>query len=564
METMKKISYILPLLMLTALAGNTAHAQSLDEAIILTRNEQFAKAGSVFRTLLANDPRNGAIWFNYGEHFLDSDRTDSAAIAYRKGVELHGLHPLPHVGQGKLAMARGDEAAAAQHFQQAFDAVNNKLNKFDKKMKALVHREVAAAYAFGEKPDLAKALEQANLAIGLDATDPETYIVKGDILLARNPSDASAPLAEYRRAMDLSPLPVRGTARRALMYHKGANYDAAITEYTKAIGLDAAYAPAYRGRAESYFRVRKYNEATADYNKYLELNRGDQSARIRYAQFLYLVQDYPASLKLIDELQAEGVKNNTLARLKGYNLVELKDTVNALPALDAYLAAQPAEGVISSDLQYYGRAVALLGNDSLAGEKLFAAAAMPTADPELYMEAGNYFTKARMLDKAVLAYQAKVQSSKVAVNDWYYLGSVAQRAKQFAVADDAWEHYVEKQPNIYQGYMGRARANVGLDSTRTTWQAAPYYEEVVRKMKAEEIAKSPADAEEAYFYLGFYHFTMTKDLPAAKCWFERVKAVNAGTANTKNANDMLLTKELKDVRPSACEPMPQGMGGIGQ
>ncbi|MDX9750510.1 MAG: tetratricopeptide repeat protein [Flavobacteriales bacterium] len=561
---MKKTRHTLLLAALATVVAGTARAQSLDQAVALTRNEQFAKAGAMFRVLLANDPRNGAIWYHYGEHFLDSDRADSAAIAYRKGVELHTLHPLPHVGQGKLAQGRGDAAAAQAHFQKALEAADNKLNKFDKKTKALVHREIAAGYAFGDTPDLAKALEQVDRAIALDPADAEAHIVKGDILLARNPSDATAPLAEYRRAMDLSTLPVRGTARRALMYHKGANYEAAITEYTKAIALDPAYAPAYRGRAESYFRVRKYAEATADYDTYLELNRGDQSARVRYAQFLYLVQDYPASLKLIEELQAEGVENNTLARLKGYSLVELKDTANALPALEAYLAAQPADALISSDLQYYGRAVALLGNDSLAGEKLFAAAAMPTADPDLYMGAGSYFTKARMLDRAVEAYQAKVHSAKVAVNDWYYLGSVAQRAKQFAVAENAWAQYVEKQPNIHQGYMGRARAHVGLDSTRTAWTAVPWYEEVVRKMKPEDIAKSPADAEEAYFYLGFYHFTVTKGLPAAKCWFERVKAVNAGTANTKNANDMLLTKELKDVRASACEPMPQGMGEAGQ
>ena len=554
----------IPLILLTALSSTLVRSQSLEEAITLTRNEQFDKAGAMFRTLLANDPRNGAIWFHYGEQFLHSDRIDSAAMAYRKGAELHTLHPLPHAGLGKLAQGRGDAIAAEQHFQKAIAMANDKLNKYDKKMKAVVHREVATGYAYGEKPDPAKALEQVQQAITLDPTDAESYIVKGDILFARNPSDASGPLAEYRRALDLSPLPVRATTRRALMYYKGANYDVAIDEYSKAIALDAGYAPAYRGRAEAYFRTRKYAEATADYNKYLELNRGDQSARVRYAQFLYLVQDYPASLKLIEELQAEGVKNNTLARLKGYNLVELKDTANALAALDAYLAVQPADAVISTDMQYYGRAVALVGNDSLAGEKLLAAAAMPQADPELYMEAGNYFTKARMLDKAVQAYQGKVRSGKVAVNDWYYLGSVAQRAKQFAVADSAWARYTEKQPGIYQGYMGRARANVGLDSTRTTWQAVPFYEEVVRKMKAEEIARSPADAEEAYFYLGFYHYTVTKDLAASKCWFERVKAVNAGTVNTKNANDMLLTKDLKDIRPSTCEPVPQGPTASGQ
>ena len=342
-------------------------------------------------------------------------------------------------------------------------------------------------------------------------------------------------------------------SRRGLVYHRAKNYDAAIAEYDKAIAIEPGFAPAYRGRAESHFGKRDFQKAKADYDEYLKLNSGSQSAMVRYAQFLYLVQDYQQSLDLISKLQTTGVDNNTLMRIKGYNQVELKDSVNAMTTLDAYFAKQPQEKVIPSDLQYYGRAVALTGNDSLAGEKIMAAAAMPNADPELYMEAGSYFQKAKMFSRAVAAYQAKTNSAKVAVNDWYYLGGAAIKAGEFAVADMAWTKYIEKQPNIYQGYLGRARANVGLDPDKQTWQAKPFFEDALRRMKPEEVTKSPRDAEEAMFYLGFYNFYSTKDLPAAKCWFEKVKTVNAGTNNTKVANDMLLSKELKDVTPAACE-----------
>lgn len=298
---------------------------------------------------------------------------------------------------------------------------------------------------------------------------------------------------------------------------------------------------------------RKYDLATADYDKYLELNKGDKDAMVRYAQFLFLVKKYQESLTMIQQLEGSGVKNIVLTRIKGYDMVELGDTVNAVPTLESYFAEQPQEKVLSTDLQYYGRAIALLGNDSLAGEKLMAAAAMLKADPELYSEAGSFFQKARMFDKATLAYQAKVNSPKVVTNDWYYLGGAANKAKQFTVADEAWTKYAEKQPNIYQGYLGRARANVGMDPDKKTWQARPFYEDVIRKMKPEDVTKARVDAEEAYFYLGFYHFYSTKDLASAKCWFEKVKALNAGTNNTKVSNDMLLSKELKDVKAATCE-----------
>ncbi|MBL0125883.1 MAG: hypothetical protein IPP83_00180 [Flavobacteriales bacterium] len=251
-------------------------------------------------------------------------------------------------------------------------------------------------------------------------------------------------------------------------------------------------------------------------------------------------------------MEQEGVKNNSLARLKGYDLVELKDSTRAVQAMEAYFAVQPTDKLLSSDVQYYGRAIALLGNDSLAGEKLLAAARMKERTPTSSRKPDRC-SSARLYTKAMEAYKAKVASGKVAVNDWYYLGGIALRAQAYGTADTAWAEYITKQPSIYQGYLGRARANVGLDPEKKTWQAHTYYEEVTRRMKPEEVTKSPSDAEEAYFYLGFYHFYSTKDLTMAKCWFEKVKATNAGTANTKIANDMLLSKDLKDVRAGACE-----------
>ena len=78
--------------------------------------------------------------------------------------------------------------------------------------------------------------------------------------------------------------------------------------------------------------------------------------------------------------------------------------------------------------------------------------------------------------------------------------------------------------------------------------------DALRKMKPEEQAgKAAKDAEEAMFYLAFHAFYSTKEMPIAKCWFEKVKALNTGTERTKQSSDMLLSKELKDVAPAACE-----------
>ena len=75
-------------------------------------------------------------------------------------------------------------------------------------------------------------------------------------------------------------------------------------------------------------------------------------------------------------------------------------------------------------------------------------------------------------------------------------------------------------------------------------------------MKPEEKEKYKADLEEALNYMGLYNLynKEAKDLPKARCYFEKVKALNAGTSITKQVNEvMLLTKDLKDVAPGNCD-----------
>lgn len=531
----------------------TANAQTpLEMASKLTDNERFEQATAAIMAVLASESTNGDAWFHLGENYYYNDKLDSANYAYSRGVAVNPLMPLNAVGVAKVLQAQGKTTEARTAFDAAIANAIDKKTKMDKSMQAAVYREAAEGLTYGAVKDPATAVVFIERSIELNAADPEAYIVKGDAMFEQNPREASEPMANYKKAADLQRTKAKPVAKKAFMYYRAKNFDASIAEYDNAIAIDPAYAPAYRGRAEAYYFKRDFAKATADYDKYLELNKGNESARVRYAQFLFLVEKYKESLDLINTLEVGGVKNKVLTRLKAYNYVELKDSLNAMPAIEAYMKGQPEDELIPSDLQYYGRAISMLGNDSLAGEKLLDAAKMKNADPQLFMEAGAMFNKAKMYKRATEAYQGKTMSGKVEVNDYYYLGSTAQRAQQYAIADSAWAKYITYQPDIHQGYMGRARANVGLDPDKVTWQAKPFYEEVIRKMKPEDVTKSPNDIEEANFYLAFYYYT-ANDWPTAKCYFQKVSDIAAGTGNTKIAMDMLLTKELKDLQPTPCE-----------
>lgn len=564
---MKAISVYRSVLFACVASTLAAQGQTLREAVALTENERFVVADELFRKLLSANPKDGETWFYYGENFFYNERLDSAETCYRRGVEYNPRHPLSHAGLGKMLWAKGAKAEAQAQFQEAVAMAADKTNKYDKKMQAVAQREVAEGYAYGNGRDLKVAMEFVEKSLLLDPNDPEAYILKGDIQLEMNPSDATGPLMNYKKAIDFAPMSARPISKKALMYHRGANYQAAIAEYTRAIERDASYAPAYSGRAESFFMDRQYPLATADYDKYLDLNKGNRSARVRYAKFLFLSKKYDEALAEINTLRSTGGTDATLKRLQGYAYTEKGEFEKAKTALDDYFAEQIPAKIISTDYEYLAKAYAGLASsapagaagvnyDSLASEAYLKGAQMDPSKNYLYVDAAKLFVKTKKFDKAVSAIRAKMATGKAETNDYYYMGDAALKGKLWSTADSAWAAYIERNPNAYQGYKYRARAQVGMDPEKKTWQARPYFEEMLRKMKPEEMAKSPTDVEEGYFYLGFFHFYSAKDMPVAKCLFEKVKAVNAGTANTKIALDMLLTKELKEVAAGTCELVP--------
>lgn len=573
----------------------------LPEAIKLTDNEQFEKATAAFKRIVESSPSSGEAWFYLGENYFAEDRSDSAEAAYQRGIEVNPSYALNYAGLGKVLHEQGKANEAQAQFTKATETAELKANKYSKAQIAATYREEAEGLLAGQSPDFTAALALIQKAIDLNPKDPEVYILKGDALFERNPRDGSAPLENYKMAMQLDPMNAKPVARKAFMYYRAKNFSSSIDEYTNAITLDLGFAPAYSGRAEAYFMARDFDKANADMQKYLQLNSGSTSARVRNAQFLFLVKKYDQSLSEIQTLEDEGVKNIVLKRLKAFDLTEKGDFATADATMKDYFADQSADKVISLDYEYQGKiyqglakdlvknppitivdgtaqvngnAAKYVGTkknpdgssevsfkitpyDSLAAEMYLKAARMDQAKDYLFLEAAKAFTDAKAYGKAVSAMREKISGGKPEVNDWYYLGAMANRAKLYQTSDSAWAEYIAKQPNIYQGYLYRARAQAGMDTAdEKLWSAKPYYEEVIRKMKPEEQDAHKADLEEAYNYMGLYYLYNTADMDRAKakCWFEKVSALGAGTSITQQVNDTFLKmKELKGVEPSECE-----------
>jgi Flp pilus assembly protein TadD len=82
---------------------------------------------------------------------------------------------------------------------------------------------------------VATSAETLDVVVDLWPKDPEAYILKGDALFDQNPRDGTAPLENYKKAMELDALNAKPVARKAFMYYRAKNFPSSIEEYTNAI-----------------------------------------------------------------------------------------------------------------------------------------------------------------------------------------------------------------------------------------------------------------------------------------------------------------------------------------
>src|ERR1700741_2359125 len=205
------------------LLASTSFAQTLQDAMTKTDNERFAAAAADFRALIAKEPAKGENYFYYGENFLKKGDLDSANIFYQKGTEVNATYPLNYVGLGKVLWYKGNTSDAKAQFYKAATLGANK--------NAEVMRRTAEAYINAENKNLDEALNLLNAAIKIEPKNPENYILKGDALLEKNPTDGGAPIKEYSKATELNPKSAKGILRQGKLYQRGRNYQLALDLY---------------------------------------------------------------------------------------------------------------------------------------------------------------------------------------------------------------------------------------------------------------------------------------------------------------------------------------------
>jgi len=531
--------------------GSTASfAQSLADAKKAIDAEQYQKATSMLKTLVANQPKEGDNYFNLGKVYLLTDDIDSARVAFTNGTTADVKNALNFVGLGQTDLLQGNAANAKTNFDKA---IGLKAKDYQ------TYLAIGRAYIDQKNVDYAQALPNLQKADELDSKDkdPETFLALADFYAYQRKNTEAYPM--YLRALDINPNLSRAHVQIGKMYKDAFAFAEAETEIKKVIETDPNYGPAYRELAEAQMQwsfadpkngPAKKAEALQNMRKYLDLTDKSFDSRLRYAQFLVYASDFETLEKEVATLNAPDPKNPktfVVTRMRGYSSIENKNYEQGLKYMNELFGrTQDASRIIGSDYLYLGRAQQSLGQDSLAYINIAKAVELDSTKVEELATIGNKYYTAKNFVKASEVYEKVVKANSKNPNiamAYYYLGASNYFAWAYAnqggnttskdmlvKADTAFSKLTKLAPDYEVAYLYRARVNKNLDDAENTGKlAVPYYEKYIELITSKgKEAASKTQLVEAYNYLGAIWAATDKE--KAKEYFNKTLALDPANA----------------------------------
>lgn len=472
--------------------------------------EQYENAKSMLKSILKTSPINGRANFMLGNVYLIQTETDSAKIAYQKGLAGTDGARLNYIGLGVIDLDRGDAVAAEANFALALK------NTKKKDVEELI--AIGRAYTYSTKPNFKKAIEVLNKAKAINPNDANVQLALGDAYdRDKNQNDA---YVAYRNAFQIDPTLLRAKMQLGVLLKGAKSYDEAIKSFNEVIAINPSYGPVYRELAETYYKWGRNKPSKSEeymqtaikyYEKYLSLTDHSLDSRMRYADFLVLVKDYKALEVEANKMIEMDKVNPRIFRYLGYSAYENGNADLAIKSLESYIG-NPKNKIIAKDYFYLGTAKFKKG---LAADEL-------SVDPVLYESGIADLKKAIEIDSLIIEdlnelgkkmFTLKLYQEAATIfefgttnseyknytedNLYYGLSLFAANNKKGVTpdpvalqkADLAFERVVVASPNYLDGYFYRGRTNSLMENDAMTIK---YFEEYVAKVAekgSEEMAK---------------------------------------------------------------------------
>lgn len=348
------------------------NAQDIDQAKKAIDAEQFEKAKTILKSLLQAKPSNGTASFLLGNVYMSQKELDSAKIYYQKGITGSDGAKLNYIGLGQLDLEAKNQTAAQSNFDIAI--------KDAKRKDATVPTYIARAYMNISKPDYKNAITILERAKIDSPQNADLLLALGDAYYLENKQNEA--YSSYRSAFQIDPTMLRAKMQLGVLLKGAKSYDLAINSFNEVIAINPNYGPVYRELAETYYKwgrnkpskAAEYMQlAISNYDKYMSMTDYSLASRMRRADFLVLLKNWPELEKEANKMIELDKVNPRIFRYLGYSACENGNVDVALKSLESFMS-NPNCKIIAKDYIYLAE---------IKFKKAIAADGL-TMDPTLY------------------------------------------------------------------------------------------------------------------------------------------------------------------------------------
>lgn len=556
----------LKLLGLALFVFGAASAQDVEQAKKAIDAEQYHKAKTTLKSLIASNADEGKYYFFLGDVYLKQKEQDSAAIFFNKGKGVKNNPEYNNIGLGHIDLNTGNAAAA----QAKFDAVTAGLKKKD--VDQLVY--IGRAYINSDKPDYKKAVAVLNSAIAKDNKNAQAYLSLGDAYYGeRNQNEA---YKAYRNALMYDKGLVRADLQMAVITkNTGAAFPEAVKAMNAIATANPGYGPVYRELAETYYywgkkEPAKYAEyskkALEYYEKYMSLTDYSLNSRMRHADFLLLTGDYKALEAEAQKMQQMDKVNPVILRYLAYSSYENGKYETSLTAMKEFMAKVEPKRIIARDHLYLGLAklAASVGTDAQGNSIVSNQATFDEAIGDLrkaaetdakitneYNEIGKKLFAQKLYGPAAAVFEvaAAAPENSNTFYDNFYLGyslyfdhvnksAEARKANMANLqkADAAMAKVIELSPEAQDGHFYKAKINQQMQTNESYAAMAKHYDEYIKIVLAKGAAETSKPQTKknlitAYTDAGAYY--KVTDKAKAKEYFTKALELDPNDAYAK-------------------------------
>ena len=516
-----------------ALIGSAtfSQAQDLDPAKKAIDGEQFEKAKSLLKGLIASKPINGEAPFLLGKIYLNQNLADSAKIYFQKGLTAKDFAQYNYIGLGQMDLNNNNPAAAQSNFASAIKNIRKKDTQ--------EYIYIGRAYMDAVKPDFKKAIEVLNKAKAINYQDAQVNLALGDAYYGdNNQNDA---YSSYRSAVSADPTLIRAKMQQGVLLKGAKQFAQADKEFNNVIAANASYGPVYRELAETYYRwanndaphYKEYTQkALGFYEKYMSLTDYSLASRMRKADFLFLTRDYVGLEKEANEMKKLDKVNPKILRYLGYASFKNGKTDEAIKTLEEFIA-NPESKKIARDYFILGQAKMkkVTAEDGkitdqtkfdLAIADIKTAVAMDPETSEDINEIGSKLFSQKSYAQAASVFEIATanKDQKNYLMDNFYLGysiyygydNAKPNPVALTKADAAFSNVIAVSPTTQDAYLFKARVNNLLEKDDVMAKEYQNYINQVTLKGADEITKNKAKIVEGYNQIGAFYANTDKVL----------------------------------------------------